>query len=261
MKPSEIVYGAIAGDIIGSVYEFDNTSREDFPLFRNDSDFTDDTVLTVAVAEAMTSGKSFSELLWEYGNDWPGRSYGGRFYQWLLLFDREPYNSYGNGSAMRVSPVGAALKTEKEVLEVARQSAEPTHNHPEGIKGAQATAMAVWLAKNGASKKEIKEYTEKNFGYDLNFTLREIAPSYGFCEICQCTVPQAIKAFLESRSYEDTIRKTILLGGDSDTLACIAGGIAAAFYGEIPGEIMRKTREIVPPEFQQVLEKFDEKFG
>jgi len=256
--PVNAVTGAVAGDIIGSPYEFNPVKTVDFPLFTPASDFTDDTVLTVAVADALMKDKDFKRMLWEYGRRYPGRGYGGNFLLWLLSDNPQPYNSFGNGSAMRVSPVGLYGRTMEEVLDLARQTAEVSHNHPEGIKGAQATAAAVFLANRGASKKEIKDFIEKTFGYSLDFTIEEIRPFYAFNEICQDTVPQAIVAFLDSRDYEDAVRLAVSLGGDADTLACITGGIAAAFYKEIPEHILTRTAEILPEEFKAVMREFME---
>ncbi len=235
--------GAVAGDIIGSVYEFNNTHRYDFELFTPRSTFTDDTVLTVAVADCILHGKDYARTIWEYGNRYPDRGYGGRFPNWLDSKDLKPYNSFGNGSAMRVSPVGFAFDTLEETLAEARRSAEVTHNHPEGIKGAQAVAAAIFLARRGESKGYIREYITDTFGYDLNRTLDEIRPNYTFDETCQGSVPEAIIAFLESNDYEDAIRKAVTLGGDSDTIACITGGIAQAHYGGVPEYIVRGGQE------------------
>ena len=231
--------GAIIGDIVGSVYEWDNIKTKDFPLFSAKCFFTDDTVMTVAVADALLNGggaANFVDSLKRIGRLYPHAGYGGRFRGWLFSDDREPYNSWGNGSAMRVAPCGwfAASLAEAETL--AAQSAAVTHNHPEGIKGAQATAAAIYLARTGATKEEIKEELESKFGYDLKRTLDAIRPVYQFNESCQKTVPEAIIAFLESRDFEDAIRNAISLGGDSDTLAAITGSIAEAAY-EVPEAI------------------------
>lgn len=231
------MYGAIIGDIVGSVYEFNNIKTKDFPLFSKRSTYTDDSIMTIAVAKALVHSRdnqtSFKAALIrymrEYGKQYPYAGYGGMFAQWLTTDAPMPYNSFGNGSAMRVLPCGLIAVTLQEALDLAKASAEVTHNHPEGIKGAQATAAAVFLAKYGKSKDEIKEYVEDNF-YNLNMTLNDIRPNYYFNETCQETVPQAIIAFLESESYEDAIRNAVSLGGDSDTLAAITGSIAWAFY-------------------------------
>ncbi|MGI6454733.1 MAG: ADP-ribosylglycohydrolase family protein [bacterium] len=248
--------GAIAGDVIGSVYEFDNYRNMDFPLFREDSTFTDDTVMTIAVADCILKGSDYVTEFKNYGRKYPNRGYGGQFGVWLRSEDRKPYNSWGNGSAMRVSPVGFAFATLEETLQEARRSAEVTHNHPEGIKGAQATAAAIFWARMGKSKEDIRELTEQYFSYNLNFTLDEIRPTYPFDESCQGTVPVSIAAFLESENFEDAIRRAISVGGDSDTIACITGGIAQAYYEEIPEEIMVEVQKRLPPELMEVVEEF-----
>jgi len=224
--------GAIAGDIIGSVYEGRNIKTPLFePLFHPRCHPTDDTVLTVALADSILLGADYTDKLKEYFRLYPHAGYGGTFFRWAMSLSRAPYNSWGNGSAMRVSPVGHAYDTLEEVLLRARHSAEVTHNHPEGIKGAQATAACVFLARTGASKDDNRAYVERTFGYDLGRTLDEIRPGYTFDVSCQGTVPEAILAFLEGTDYEDVVRKAVSLGGDSDTIACIAGGIAGAFHG------------------------------
>jgi ADP-ribosylglycohydrolase len=216
------------------VYEGHNIKRTDFPLFGPWNHFTDDTVLTVAVADAIMTGAPYSEKLREYYRYYPRAGYSGHFRKWAASDDIRPYYSKGNGSAMRVSPVGFAFDTLDEVMEQAKQSAEVTHNHPEGIKGAQAVASAIYLARTGHSKDEIKVYIERTFDYNLSEPLDEIRRYYRFDPTCPGSVPQAIIAFLESTSYEDAIRGAISLGGDSDTQACITGGIAQAFYGGVP---------------------------
>jgi len=251
--------GAIAGDIIGSVFEWENIKTTEFSLFSQNSSFTDDTVMTIAVADCILHGKSYVQAFKYWGQKYPHAGYGGNFGRWLFTSNSAPYNSFGNGSAMRVSPVGFAFDTLDTVLEEAKRSAEVTHNHPEGIKGAQATASAILLARQGNSKKEIKEYIESHFNYDLRRTLDEIRPEYRFDETCQGTVPEAIIAFLESDSYENAIRKAISLGGDSDTLTCITGGIAQAFYKEIPKDIDKNVRKILTNDLLEILEEFEEK--
>ena len=252
--------GAIAGDIIGSVYEWHNIRRTDFPLFDEHCTFTDDTVLTVAVADAILSHSDYGEKLKEYFKLYPGRGYGGHFRKWAAHSSSKPYNSMGNGSAMRVSPVGFSFNTLDEVLREAQKSAESTHNHPEGIKGAQATAASIFLARTGASKEEIKTYIEKNFAYNLNEPLDQIRKYYKFDETCPGSVPQAIRAFLESNDYEDAIRKAISIGGDSDTIACITGGIAEAFYKRVPDKIRNKVFRILDGQLKKVVQKFSEKY-
>lgn len=230
--------GAIAGDIIGSVYEFDSLKLEyNFPLFTEESFFTDDTVLTVALADSILSGINYKTKLLEYYHLYPNCSYGSRFHLWASSDNSQPYNSWGNGSAMRVSPVGWAYNDLETVLLKAKESAEVTHNHPEGIKGAQATAASIFLARSKKSKKEIKEFVEKTFHYNLDLNIEDLRINYEFNESCQGTVPQAIFTFLVSDSFEDSIRKAIYIGGDSDTLAAINGSIAEAFYGGVPEEI------------------------
>jgi ADP-ribosylglycohydrolase len=231
--------GAIAGDIIGSVHEFIATKTTDFELFVPDSRFTDDTVLAVAVADCLMNAKPYVDAFHEYFLAYPNGGYGGRFFHWADQGDREPYNSFGNGSAMRVPAVAYAFEALDDVLAEAERSAAVTHNHPEGIKGAQATAAAIFMARRGETKRHIKESVERMFGYRLNDTLDRIRPTYEFDETCQRTVPAALIAFLESSDYEDAVRKAISLGGDADTLACITGGIAEAHYGGVPPHIAK----------------------
>ncbi|MBN2297618.1 MAG: ADP-ribosylglycohydrolase family protein [Deltaproteobacteria bacterium] len=252
--------GAIAGDIIGSVYEHSPIKNKDFPLFSARCCFTDDSVLTVAIADAILSGFPYVDSVRKIGRRYPGAGYGGSFFHWLHSDDFRPYNSWGNGSAMRVSPVGFAFSTEDEVLQQARMTAEITHNHPEGIKGAQAAAFAVFLARTGHDKEVIRYRISNMFGYNLSRGVDDIRPSYSFDVSCQGTVPEAIIAFLDSESYEDAIRNAISLGGDSDTLACITGGVAEAFYGSIPDEIKSKVEEILPPDLWEVTKAFCDKY-
>jgi len=226
--------GAIIGDIAGSVYEWNNIKTKDFQLFSNGCAFTDDAVMTVAVAEALLNGGAaddFIDALKKFGKLYPDLGYGGYFRKWLFSSDREPYNSFGNGSAMRVAPCAWFADSLEEAESLAEASAVVTHNHPEGIKGAQATAAAIYLARTDQKKDKIKEYIESEYRYDLSRTLDEIRPVYRFNETCQETVPEAIIAFLESNGFEDAIRNAISLGGDSDTLAAITGSIAEAAYG------------------------------
>lgn len=252
--------GAIAGDIIGSVYEFDNIKTTDFPLFTNESDYTDDTIMTVAVADWLLNGGDLAKVMQRYGREYPYPTggYGGRFSGWLREKDPLPYNSWGNGSAMRVSAVGWMFDSLEKTLEVAKETAIVTHNHPEGIKGAQATAAAIYLARTGKSKQDIKLYIETTFSYDLGRTCDEIRPFYRFNESCQGTVPEAIIAFLDSSDFENAIRLAVSLGGDSDTLACITGGIAEAFYG-IPEDIEKQVSDKLPGTFQKVIKEFKNK--
>jgi ADP-ribosylglycohydrolase len=253
--------GAIAGDVIGSVHEGSGTKTKDFPLFVEDSRFTDDTVLTVAVAQRLLHGGDYIDLFHDYFHAYPQAGYGGSFIQWAGYRRREPYNSWANGSAMRVGPVGFACDTLTEVLAQARQSAEVTHNHPEGVRGAQATATAVFLARSGQGKEDIKAHIEREFGYNLSERLDEVRAKYSFDVSCQGSVPQSIIAFLESESYEDAVRNAISLGGDADTMACIAGGIAEAFYGGVPKDIRSRTLEALDDRLRGVVEEFIHCFG
>jgi ADP-ribosylglycohydrolase len=252
--------GAIAGDIIGSFYEHHPTKSVEFPLFHEHCRFTDDSVMTLAVAHAILGNRNYGISMKDFGRRYPNAGYGGSFLGWLFEPDIHPYNSWGNGSAMRVSPVGFAFDSEDEVLLEAKRSAEVSHNHPEGIKGAQATALAIFLARTSGSKLTIRKEITERFGYDLNRTIEQIRPSYEFDVSCQGTVPEAIIAFLESTDYEDAVRKSISLGGDSDTLACITGGIAHAYYKEVPAEITERVHEILPVDLLRVLDKFGEKY-
>lgn len=253
--------GAIVGDIIGSVHEFRCAKTKEFPLFVPATTFTDDTVLTVAVADCLLTGSSYVDKFHEYTRAHPRRGYGAGFWHWVTVGSREPYNSWGNGAAMRVSPVGFALGSLNDVLEEAKRSAKVTHNHPEGIRGAQATAAAIFLARTGKSKEEIREFTKASFGYDLSRTVDDIRPEYTFNESCQGTVPEAITAFLDSTDYEDAIRLAISLGGDADTLACITGGIAEAFYGGVPEAIAGRAMALLDDDLAEVVNRFCEKYG
>ena len=232
--------GAIFGDIVGSSYEFSNTNKYNFDLLTAASSYTDDSVITLAVAKALvvSYGKSDDEIrdslidcMKELGQKYPSAGYGGMFCRWVLGDSREPYNSYGNGSAMRVSPAGWLYDSMQETRHAARLSAEVTHNHPEGIKGAEATAAAVYMARCGRTKDEIRQYIESEFGYDLDKKLKDVVSKGHGQEICQITVPQSLVCFLLSNSFTDAIRKAVSIGGDSDTIACITGGIAEAYYG------------------------------
>ena len=252
--------GAIAGDIIGSVYEHRSIKTKDFTLFSQGSRFTDDTVLTVAIADAILTGRPYREAILDFGRRYPNAGYGRSFLRWLQTDDPQPYNSWGNGSAMRVSPVGFAFSSEEEILKQAEATAEVTHNHPEGIKGAQATALAIFHAKTGTHKEQIREDISEKFGYDLSRTVNDIRPTYSFDVSCQGTVPEAIIAFLDSDSYEDAIRNAVSLGGDSDTLACITGGIAEAFYGGVPDDIRNAALDRLPPNLLEVVMSFCSKY-
>ena len=260
------MYGAISGDMIGAPYEFDRSPKtKDFPLFSRFSMFTDDSVMTIAVAEALidTIGQDDKAIksalvnsLKKWGAKYPGAGYGGRFYDWLFSDNTEPYRSYGNGSAMRVSAAGWLYDTLEETRHYARLTAEVTHNHPEGINGAEATAVAIYMSRSGRSKDEIKSYIIREFGYDLSRTCDEIRPTYHHVESCQKTVPEAITAFLEGTDFEDVIRTAVSLGGDCDTLTCIAGGMAEAFYG-IPDFIKAECSKRLPADMIMVLDRFE----
>jgi ADP-ribosylglycohydrolase len=253
--------GAIAGDIIGSVYERDAIKTPFFsPLFDPNARPTDDTVLTVALADSLLSGIDYIDKLHEYYAAYPFAGYGGAFRQWADSRLREPYNSFGNGSAMRVSPVGYAFDTLEEVMEQARRSAVVTHSHPEGIKGAQATATAIFLARQKASKDAIRDHLEGTFGYNLSRPLTTIRPWYLFDVTCQGSVPEAIIAFLEADSLESAIRNAISLGGDSDTQACIAGSIAEAAFG-VPAEIEAEVFRRLDERLARVTREFRARYG
>lgn len=262
------MYGAILGDIIGSPYEFDQGNKsKDFPLFSEESMFTDDTVMTIAVAEAFLDAQGATDMDWirrrliksmhKWGKKYPHAGYGGRFGMWLFLDGEEPYNSFGNGSAMRVSSVAWLYDDLDTVRQMARLSAEVTHNHPEGIKGAEATVSAIFLARTGSTKAEIKTYIEREFNYNLSRTCDEIRPTYRHVESCQETVPEAITAFLEGESFEDVIRTAVSLGGDCDTLTCIAGSIAEGFYG-VPEDFKELCKKSIPKKMCEILSRFDQ---
>lgn len=237
--------GAIAGDVIGSIYEWHNIKTKAFELIGPRCTFTDDTVLTVALAEAILDDGDYTLLLKAYANRYPRAGYGGRFKQWARSDDPTPYYSWGNGAAMRISPVGFAFDSLDEVLAKADHYTRVTHDHPEGIKGAQAVAASIFLARTGHSRDDIKRYVQTTFGYDLSRRLDDIRLVYRFDSSCQGTVPEAIIAFLESTDFEDAIRNAISIGGDSDTIACITGGIAEAFYGGVPPDIARPVMRIL----------------
>lgn len=261
------MYGAILGDIIGSPFEFDRGNKtKDFKLFSRKSYFTDDSVMTLAVCEALLKvgleatveeiEEAVITSMQSWGRRYPHAGYGGYFNQWLRLKHPQPYNSFGNGSAMRVSAVGWLYDSIERTRTVAKATANVTHNHPEGIKGAEATASAIFMARNGSSKEEIKKYIENEFHYDLNRTLNEIRPTYHMDETCQKTVPEAIIAFLESKDFEDAIRNAVSLGGDTDTLGAITGSIAEAYY-DIPEWLMKECRNRINKEMRDVLDEFD----
>lgn len=258
--------GAIIGDIVGSRFEFDrgNKSR-DFRLFTSESDFTDDTVMTIAVADALlNSGKDADEKtvkanliksMKKWGKKYPHAGYGARFINWVLTDDPKPYGSYGNGSGMRVSAAGWLYDTIERTREVARWTAEVTHNHSEGIKGAESTAAMIFMARNGATKEEIRKYIEDEFEYDLSRTLDEIRPGYTHVEDCMHTMPEAFTCFLEADSYETALRNVMYIGGDTDTLCAIAGAIAEAYW-VIPSDIVKEATEYIPKQFMDIYIRF-----
>jgi len=248
--------GAIAGDIIGSIYEFENIKTTEFPLFSAGCTFTDDTVLTVALADCLLSGGNYANFMKEYYRLYPNAGFGGQFIKWAKSDDSKPYNSWGNGSAMRISPVGWFYNKLDEVLKKAEEFTAITHDHPEGIKGAQATAAAIYLSRTGSSKDEIRNYINNCHGYDLTPTCDDIRPAYRFDVSCQGTVPQAIIAFLESTDFESSIRLAVSLGGDTDTIACITGSIAEAFYGGVPTNIASRTFMRLDEKLKKVTTRF-----
>lgn len=255
------VIGAICGDIIGSVHEGAGTKTKDFPLFVPACRFTDDTVLTVAVAAKLLGGGTYVDLFHDYFAAYPSVGYGGTFGEWARQRRRAPYNSWGNGAAMRVSPIGVAFESLDTVLAEARRSAEVTHDHPEGIRGAQATAAAVFLARTGMDKAGLRAEIERRFGYSLVGRLDAMRPGYRFDVSCQGSVPPAIIAFLEADGFEDAIRNAISLGGDADTLAAIAGGMAEAFYGGVPERIRASALALLDPPLRAVVDAFTTRFG
>lgn len=252
--------GALAGDIIGSVYEFYGTKSTEFDLFSDASRFTDDSVMTLAVAKWLVEDEAHTlhyliYCMQELGHEHPYAGYGGMFLGWLSEDNPQPYNSWGNGAGMRVSPVGLYAKTLDEALALAALTASVTHNHPEGVKGAQAIATSVFLAKEGKSKQEIKDYVEKTFDYNLHRTIAEIRPRYGFDVSCPGSVPEAIIAFLEGNSFEEVIRLAISLGGDSDTIGAMAGAIAACVY-PIPDEIAERCDKLLTEDLREIKENY-----
>ena len=252
--------GALAGDIIGSYYEAFPTKEIDFPLFHEDRRFTDDTVLTVAVADWILNGGDLIDHFHSYFDAYRQAGFGMSFFRWAGYKHREPYNSWGNGSAMRVSPVGFAFDSLDTVLLKAKESAEVTHNHEEGIRGAQATAAAIFLARDGRSKSEIKDYVQTHFDYDLNRTIADIRPSYSFDMSCQGSVPESIIAFLESTDYEQAVRNAVSLGGDADTMGCVAGAIAEAHYGGVPEDVRCMVFELLDERLSDTVNNFQIRF-
>ena len=259
MKDKRIaMMGAICGDIIGSAYEFRPTKRYDFQLFTRKSTYTDDTVMTCAIADWLMTDIAPGEKMQDWGREHPDAGYGPMFYRWLKSDFPRPYNSFGNGSAMRVSPVGWFAQTLSECLRLAKESAEVTHNHPEGIKGAQATASAIFLSKTGSGKDEIKRYITETFGYDLNRKVADIKPDYKFDVTCQGSVPESIICFLESDDYESAIRLAVSMGGDADTMGAITGGMACAYYKEMPDKIAGRCLDLLPDDIYDTVIKFQE---
>ena len=263
--------GSIIGDIVGSVYEFHNIKTKDFVLFSGNVNFTDDSILTLATADWLLTGGRVAEFYLSYGLDYPCAGYGGGFKHWLSegLENGEPspaYNSCGNGSAMRVGAVGWAFETEQEIMLNAKKSAVCTHNHQEGILGAQAIALCIFYSRQGKSKDEIKEAIETKCSYNLDYTVEELQKEYGWQSkwgnggLCQCSVPQAIRCFLEGNDFEDCIRNAISIGGDSDTIGCMTGSIAEAYYG-VPQDLRDKAMTYLTPELKKLVETFEEKYG
>ncbi len=252
--------GAVAGDIIGSVYEANPIKRKDFTLFAPGSGFTDDTVLTVAVADCLLHGKRYVPTFHDYFFRHRGAGFGASFFHWAAYRNTEPYDSWGNGSAMRVSPVGWAADSVEDVLHHAAASAAVTHNHPEGIKGAQATALAVFMARQGNSKEAIREAVTQACGYDLQRDLEEIRETYTFDVSCQGSVPEALLCFLAAEDYEDAVRNAVSLGGDADTMACIAGAVAEAFYGGVPAAIAEPALAALTDDLRVVAEAFMQEY-
>ena len=265
--------GAIIGDIVGSIYEFDNIKTKEFPFFSEGKEFTDDSILTLATAEWLLREGCAADYYLKYAQayPYPMGSYGTMFVNWIHLAARgimQPYNSCGNGSAMRVTPVGWAFSTLDETLDAAKRSAECTHNHPEGIKGAQATVLCVFMARHGKQASEIRQAVGERFGYDLSLTVDEIRPRYSWHGLdgnvdggtCQGSVPQAITCALEATSFEDAVRNAVSIGGDSDTIGCITGGIAEALFG-IPDDIRRQGMAYLPKELKAVVDEFEARYG
>jgi ADP-ribosylglycohydrolase len=248
--------GAIAGDIIGSIYEFDNIKTKDFPLFSKGCRFTDDSVLSIALADSILTGVPYDENLKLFFQHYPQAGYGSLFKKWAQHPLSKPYNSWGNGAAMRISPVGFAFDDLDSVLKKSEEFTKVTHSHPEGIKGAQAVASAIFMARTGSSKHELKTFIEKRFGYNLGMHIDEIRPMYKFDVSCQGTVPQAIRAFIDSENFVDAIRNAVSLGGDSDTIACITGAIAQAFYSYVPEDIQLKVYELLDERLGKITREF-----
>jgi ADP-ribosylglycohydrolase len=252
--------GAIAGDMIGVPWECSGEKRYDFPLFSEYSRFSDDTVMTLAVAHALLEGCSYTEAMREFGRRHPVAGYGKYFEQWLVDASMGPYNSYGNGGAMRASPIGFAVRSTEDALAEAERCAAPTHDHPEGVKGAQAVALAVFLARSGASKQHIRGEIAARVGYDLDRTVAAIRFGYNFDVAAARSVPEAIICFLDSQDFEGAVRNAVSLGGDADTMACIAGAIAEAHYGGVPEQIADEVKKRLPTDFLDLLDRFRARF-
>ena len=260
------MYGAILGDMIGAPYEFDRGNKtKNFPLFSKNSEFTDDTVMTIAVCEALLAYRdadpeeirqAVTVSMRNWGRRIPDAGYGGMFYRWLRSHNPKPYNSFGNGSAMRVSSVGWLYGTLERTREVARATAAVTHNHLEGIKGAECAAAVIFLARNGATDEDIAKYVKAEFGYDFSETLAEMRERHAHVETCMDSLPKAMRAYLDGTSYEDVVRNAVSLGGDTDTLGAIAGAMAEGRYG-VPEELKKECRERVPKDMRKVIERFD----
>ncbi len=255
-----MILAAAVGDVVGSIYEGRPTKSTDFALIDSRARFTDDTVLTMASAEAILSGGDYAELYRDLARRYPQAGYGGNFRRWFVSDAAGPYNSFGNGSAMRVSPVGWAYDTAEEVLSQAEQSAACTHSHPEGIKGAQATALALFRARTGTDPDDIAGEITERFGYDLSRSVAEIRPGYSFDVTCQGSVPESITAFLEGRTVEDTVRIAVSLGGDSDTQACIGASIAQAHDRGIPADLETHVRDRLPADLLDINDRFCDRF-
>jgi len=267
--------GAVIGDIIGSFYELNNTKNKNFKLFTPSSKFTDDTILTIAVADALleygqikkniflntNKQKLFTGKLKHWGRRFPSAGYGEMFNEWLISGNSKPYNSYANGAAMRVSPIGFAFNSLNDVLKEAEFSSKLTHNHPKGIKGAKAIAASIYIARTGGAKQDIKYFIEKEIKYNVSFKLDEIRAGYQFDTSAEGSVPQAIVSFLESNDFEDALRNAVSLGGDSDTIACMTGGIAEAFYKKIPNDIINFAKLRMDISIIGIIEKFNKQFN
>lgn len=249
------ISGSIIGDIIGSVYEFNPTKDYNFEIFNDDAHFTDDSVLTISVAKTILEKSNYEDNLILYYKTYPNKIYGPKFLEWIRTGIKQ--NSYGNGAPMRISAIGNYFNQSDIVLSEARRAVEMTHSHPEGIKGAQSIALAIFMAKRGYSKKDIKEQIQRHFNYDLDFCIKDIKENYSFNSSSQHSVPQSLVCFFDSEDFESAIRLAVSLGGDSDTLACMTGGISSVYYKEIPNEIITFCKERIPDEFIQIINMFD----